>query len=124
MKFFTIFTGLAAIIAVAAAALPVEPMNAFMMQENNGRQYVVEERKPVLPTFKSYIVVFKDTAAAHVIEKAEKDILDLGGTIGQRYTTALKGFSAWMPGHLYMALSTNPFIDYIEEDGEVTAYKV
>ena len=69
-------------------------------------------------TGRSYIVVFKDSTAAHVIEKAENDILDLGGKIGQRYTTVLKGFSAWMPGHIYTALSTNPFIDYIEEDGE------
>jgi len=69
-------------------------------------------------TGRSYIVVFKDTTAAHVIEKAEKDILELGGKIGQRYNTVLKGFSAWMPGHIYTALSTNPFIDYIEEDGE------
>ncbi|GJJ74310.1 hypothetical protein EMPS_06668 [Entomortierella parvispora] len=98
-------------------------MNAFVMHEANDQQYVVEERKPVQTTGRSYIVVFKETTAAHIIEKAEKDIVELGGKIGQRYNTVLKGFSAWMPGHIYTALSTNPFIDYIEEDGEVTAYK-
>ena len=46
------------------------------------------------------------------------DILGLGGKIGQRYTSALKGFSASIPAHIMSALSTNPNIDYIEEDGE------
>jgi len=47
MKFFTVVVFLAAVVAVAAAALPVEPMNAFMMHEANDQQYVVEERKPL-----------------------------------------------------------------------------
>ena len=67
---------------------------------------------------KSYIVVFKDTAVLQAMENVEKEILAFGGKIGQRYSAALKGFSAWIPGPIVTALSTNPFIDYIEEDGE------
>lgn len=52
------------------------------------------------------------------MENVEKEILAFGGKIGQRYSAALKGFSAWIPGPIVNALSTNPFIDYIEEDGE------
>jgi hypothetical protein len=61
-------------------------------------------------------VVFKESTEARVIEKAEKDILDLGGKIVQRYSSVFKGFAALMPSPLIQALSTNPFIDYIEED--------
>ncbi|KAG0263320.1 hypothetical protein BG011_008949 [Mortierella polycephala] len=124
MKFINVVAFLAVAIGVTSAALPVEPMNAFVLQDQNQQQHIIEERKPVLPnTFKSYIVVFKDTAAAQVIEKAEKEILSFGGKIGQRYSAALKGFSALIPGPIVTALSTNPFIDYIEEDGEVLAYQ-
>lgn len=61
-------------------------------------------------------MVFKETTAAHIIEKAEKDVLGLGGKIVQRYTEVMKGFSALIPDHIMQALSTNPDIDYIEED--------
>ncbi|KAF9401439.1 hypothetical protein BGX21_001698 [Mortierella sp. AD011] len=54
------------------------------------------------------------------MEKVERDILDFGGRIGQRYTTVLKGFSAWIPAQIVEALSTNPFIEYIEKDSKVT----
>lgn len=67
-------------------------------------------------------MAFKDSAAADVILKAEKEILAFGGKIGHRYTAALRGFSAWIPGPIVTALSTNPFIDYIEEDGEGKYY--
>ncbi|KAF9939463.1 hypothetical protein BGZ67_009499 [Mortierella alpina] len=118
MKFLTIVTLLASAIAVASAALPVEPKNAITFQEDyNQQQHVVEDR-PVSNGYKSYIVVFKESTALEVIEKAVNDILGLGGKIGQRYTSALKGFSASIPAHIMSALSTNPYIDYIEEDGE------
>lgn len=63
-------------------------------------------------------MVFKESTAAHIIEKAEKDVLDLGGKIVQRYNTVFKGFAALIPTPIIQALSTNPDIDYIEEDSE------
>ncbi|KAF9571825.1 hypothetical protein EC968_010626 [Mortierella alpina] len=119
MKFLTIATLLASAIAVASAALPVEPKNAMTFQEDYSQQQHVVEEPPASTGFKSYIVVFKESTALEVIEKAVNDILGLGGKIGQRYTSALKGFSASIPAHIMSALSTNPAIDYIEEDGEV-----
>ncbi|KAG0338833.1 hypothetical protein BG004_007055, partial [Podila humilis] len=56
--------------------------------------------------------------AADMILKAEKEILAFGGKIGHKYESVLRGFSAWIPHPVVTALSTNPFIDYIEEDGE------
>jgi hypothetical protein len=52
------------------------------------------------------------------MENVEKEILAFGGKIGQRYSSALKGFSAWIPGPIVTALLANPFINYIEEDRE------
>ncbi|KAF8930646.1 hypothetical protein EDD21DRAFT_371190 [Dissophora ornata] len=121
MKFITVAALLASALAVSSAALPVAPMDSFALsqEDQNQQQNVIEPHKPSLPiTVKSYIVVFKASAAAQVIEKAERDITNLGGRIGQRYSTVLKGFSAWIPSPVLSALSTNPFIDYIEEDGE------
>ncbi|KAF9421221.1 hypothetical protein BGZ94_008881 [Podila epigama] len=125
MKFLTIATVFAAIATVATAALPVEPVQAFVMHTDNSaiaQQHVSQDQKlHGLPAGKSYIVVFKDSAAADIIAKAEREILAFGGKIGQRYSTVLKGFSAWIPSPIVSAMSTNPFIDYIEEDGEGTA---
>ncbi|KAF9323009.1 hypothetical protein BGZ91_003894 [Linnemannia elongata] len=129
MKFTTLAAVLATFTAVASAALPVEPaINGFVIQDNNPsapQQIVIDtdHNKPAqTQETKSYIVVFKDTAVLQVMENVEKEILAFGGKIGQRYSAALKGFSAWIPGPIVTALSTNPFIDYIEEDSEVTAY--
>ncbi|KAF9537711.1 hypothetical protein EC957_007793 [Mortierella hygrophila] len=129
MKFTTIAAVLATFVAVASAALPVEPaINGFVIQDNPSvsQQIVIDTDRLNKPAqtqgTKSYIVVFKDTAAAHVMENVEKEILAFGGKIGLRYSAALKGFSAWIPGPIATALSTNPFIDYIEEDNEVTAF--
>ncbi|KAF9435212.1 hypothetical protein BGZ76_006708 [Entomortierella beljakovae] len=124
MKFIAVVTLLLSAIAVASAALPVQPSTPFLAQEDfNQNQNNFGYRKPAsVSTVKSYIVVFKENAATHIIEKVERDILDLGGKIGQRYSTALKGFSAWIPSPVVAALSTNPFIDYIEEDSPVGIY--
>ncbi|KAI1313453.1 hypothetical protein EDD11_002560 [Mortierella claussenii] len=121
MKFFTIVALLAAATVVSAAALPIiEPKNAVaLQQEQNVPETVVTEPAPT--TAKSYIVVFKQTAAAQAIEKIENDIVASGGKVGHRYDTVLKGLSAWIPASAVSALSTNPAIAYIEEDGEVVA---
>ncbi|KAG0312372.1 hypothetical protein BGZ97_011239 [Linnemannia gamsii] len=129
MKFTTVAALLATFAAVASAALPVEPaINGFIIQDDtpSARQQIVidsDHHKPAQTQgTKSYIVVFKDTAALQVMENVEKEILAFGGKIGQRYSSALKGFSAWIPGPIVTALLANPFINYIEEDREVTAY--
>ncbi|KAF9097692.1 hypothetical protein BGX29_007976 [Mortierella sp. GBA35] len=128
MKFTTVAALLATVAAVASAALPVEPaINGFVIQEGPSDQYVIDNsnnnNQPIqTQKTKSYIVVFKDSAVLQVMDNVEKEILAFGGKIGQRYNAALKGFSAWIPGPVVAALSTNPFIDYIEEDSEVTAY--
>ncbi|KAG0369491.1 hypothetical protein BC939DRAFT_446325 [Gamsiella multidivaricata] len=124
MKFIALAALLISAVAVTSAALPVEPKNSFALaqEDHNQNQNVVESKSTLPSGIKAYIVVFKQSAAAQVIEKAERDILDLGGKIGHRYSTVMKGFSAWIPTPVVKALATNPFIEYIEEDGEVFAF--
>ncbi|KAF9356694.1 hypothetical protein BGX26_004892 [Mortierella sp. AD094] len=68
----------------------------------------------------SLIVIFKDGTPHEEIESAAQDIESSGGTISQRYTSALLGFSAVLPEGYVSALNGNPHVDYIEPDGEVT----
>ncbi|KAG0271911.1 hypothetical protein BGZ95_000216 [Linnemannia exigua] len=68
------------------------------------------------------IVVFKTGTAQEEITKAENDIIAQGGTITQRYTSALLGFAAALPDNSIQALSVHPQVNYIEPDGEVSAY--
>ncbi|KAI9096979.1 hypothetical protein DFS34DRAFT_622090 [Phlyctochytrium arcticum] len=69
----------------------------------------------------SYIVMFKNTAPQDEIEKAKKDVTAQGGKIGHIYDTAFKGFSATLPDNTLTAFTTNPHIENIEADGQVTA---
>ncbi|OAQ25022.1 hypothetical protein K457DRAFT_100091 [Linnemannia elongata AG-77] len=68
------------------------------------------------------IVVFKQGTPQPEITKAEDDIIAQGGKITQRYTSALLGFAAELPDNSVQALTTNPHLNYIEPDGEVSAY--
>ncbi|GJJ71422.1 hypothetical protein EMPS_03772 [Entomortierella parvispora] len=68
------------------------------------------------------IVVFKANTPKNEIEAAEKDITSQGGEITQRYTTALLGFAAKVPDNAFQSLTLHPQVDYVEADGEVSAY--
>ncbi|KAI8913835.1 hypothetical protein PhCBS80983_g04375 [Powellomyces hirtus] len=70
----------------------------------------------------SYIVVFKPDTPDHVIEKAAKDVEASGGKIGHRYDSTMKGFSATVPDQVITTFQAHENLDYIEADGEVTAY--
>src|SRR5215212_4100796 len=67
-----------------------------------------------------YIVVFEDfvtdvrgtaNALAHVH----------GGAVGYIYESAVKGFSVTLPAHAAKALAGHAEVQYVEEDGVVTA---
>ncbi|KAF9168680.1 hypothetical protein DFQ26_002580 [Actinomortierella ambigua] len=130
MKFALVVTALVAVASIASAALPVQPPNPFaasvdQLQEKLGHP-AVPDTEPSLTSIKSYIVVFKDSAAAHEIESAIRFIESLGGKIGERYTDIYKGFTAKIPfaklSDALTALGKFNFIDYYEEDGEVSGY--
>ncbi|KAG0088005.1 hypothetical protein BGZ93_006710 [Podila epicladia] len=68
------------------------------------------------------IVVFKPEVSPHQIDVAIKDIEAQGGKITHRYGSALNGFAAKIPNHSLQALTVDVNVDYVEPDGEVTAY--
>jgi subtilisin family serine protease len=69
-----------------------------------------------------YIVVLKDDVpAADVASRAGGLSRAHGGLTGHVYTHALKGFSVRMPEPAAQALSRNPHVEYVEEDGLASA---
>jgi subtilisin family serine protease len=67
-----------------------------------------------------YIVVFKeDVPAARVPAVAAEMASAHGGVIRYVYEHALKGFSVQLPEAAARALSNDPRIDFVEENGEV-----
>jgi len=104
-------------------ALPVPPAAAAL--------HITLAKKQIHPTpfFLStsqttmsgkYIVVFKDSATDADIDKYVNEVHSNGGSVGHRYNSVLRGFSAAIPDSYFMQLQTNPVIDYIEPDGVVT----
>jgi subtilisin family serine protease len=66
----------------------------------------------------SYIFIFKDDVASSEVSKQANNIARAtGGTVARVYTTAIKGFSAKMPGEVAAQLAAkNPNIAYYEHD--------
>ncbi|KAF8986037.1 hypothetical protein BGZ46_010454 [Entomortierella lignicola] len=126
MKYLTLVAILASAAAVSTAAIPVHPANAVAAREDQNQPQNVVGKTFHLDTnnVKSYIVVFKNSAALQAIDDVAQQILNLGGKIGHRYTSVLKGFSAMIPASLVNTLSSNPLISYIEEDSQVSAFPV
>jgi subtilisin family serine protease len=68
-----------------------------------------------------YIVVFKDDIPGLEIASRAADLaFGHGGTINHVYQHALKGFSIRLSEEAAIALSQDPRIDYVEEDGKVS----
>jgi hypothetical protein len=71
------------------------------------------------PVPNEYIVILKDSIAREeVIATAANLSRPYGGIVKHTYKYALKGFSAWMPEQAAIALSQNPLIEFVEENGE------
>ena len=69
-----------------------------------------------------YIVVLKSTVKdSELDDTVNRLVAAFSGELGFRFRYALKGFSARMPESAAIALSHNPFVEYVEEDGIVTA---
>ncbi|KAI8587983.1 hypothetical protein BDZ88DRAFT_211577 [Geranomyces variabilis] len=75
-----------------------------------------------MSTSGKYLVIFKPDTPDHVLEKAAKDVEAKGGSIGHRYDTTMKGFSATLPDEALTSFQAHEALDYIEADGEVSAY--
>lgn len=74
-------------------------------------------RKVKNPIANQYIVVLKDDVDTKAV--ARNLALAHGGLIRFYYEHALKGFSARLTEQAALALSKNPFVAFVEEDGEL-----
>lgn len=122
MKFTAIVAVLASALMVSAAALPIDSKNTVALAQEAPTSSAIEST--ILPSetsVKAYIIVLKDTVVTQDIETAERAIIKVGGTVEHRYTSALKGFSAWLSSRAYKTLLANPLVAYIEEDGQAAA---
>ena len=79
-------------------------------------------RRAAKPVRDRYIVVLKRETKSEEVESTKNELLAKhGGNADHIYTHAIKGFSVQMPEAAAIALSRNPKVEYVEEDGTATA---
>jgi subtilisin family serine protease len=107
---------------LAALVLCVVTYSAFTVQGRVEPQKVKGKfRKTEKKILDQYVVVLKDDLDASNVESVTDDLVRAHG--GQRkfiYKNALKGFSIRLPETAAQALSNDPRVDYVIEDGEAS----
>ncbi|KAF9585596.1 hypothetical protein BGW38_001649 [Lunasporangiospora selenospora] len=68
------------------------------------------------------LVIFKEDTPPSEIENAIRNVESQGGRITQRYTSVMLGFAAQLPDNTVQSMASNPHVDYIEPDGQVSIY--
>ena len=76
-------------------------------------------RKVKNPIANQYIVVLRDDVASDTKAVAQNLALAHGGLIRFYYEHALKGFSVRLTEQAALALSRNPLVAFVEQDGEM-----
>ncbi|KAH9017251.1 protease propeptide/inhibitor [Lactarius pseudohatsudake] len=76
-----------------------------------------------------YIVVFKKSASDEVINEQAKQVGLNGGTVTEKFSSSLKGFSAMLPDTYLLTLqrgltAANSQIDYIEPHPDVVTHAI
>jgi subtilisin family serine protease len=103
------------LLPVLMVAISVFCISAYGQNEGRNLGVSVELRDEIR---NSYIFVFKDDVASSKVNKQANDIARAaGGNVTRVYKTAIKGFSAKMPGEVAAQLAAkNPDIAYYEPD--------
>jgi subtilisin family serine protease len=92
------------------------PANSVQQPTDDGSRF----HKTAKPVKDQYIVVLRnDTSERDVKSLAREFALRSSGTTQHIYTHAIKGFSIQMTEAAAIALSRDPQVAYVEEDGEV-----
>lgn len=112
------------LLAIAFLALATAPWGSSA--QNKGNERIAPDklkfRKVQNKIPDQYIVVLKgDVPAAEVSSRAASLVLARGGFARNIYKSALKGFAATMREEEAIALSKDPSVDYVEEDGLMKA---
>ncbi|HEX8844935.1 MAG TPA: S8 family peptidase [Pyrinomonadaceae bacterium] len=121
-KIFTIFASIL-LCVMALAPTPSEGRKGVTRADNQKSQGKIH-RKGKDKIADQYIVVFKDqtTGDFSVAEElADLMVKTYGGKIKHLYKHALNGFAVNMPEEAALMLSEDPRVEYVEEDGVMTA---
>ncbi len=116
---------LALLLAMAFLAMATAPWDSQAQGKANGRagqptKDKFRKAKNRIPN--QYIVVLKDDVpASEIHSRAASLALARGGFARHVYKSAIKGFSATLREDEAIALSKDPSVDYVEEDGVMSA---
>ena len=109
--------GAVALVAAASTAAP-SPVGAATPGQQPEGGHVAQAAQPVPG---SYIVTLHDVATSRVGSDAQSVARRHGAQVTRTYTAALRGFAARMSEDQALALSQDPRVAAVEEDGVVHA---
>lgn len=114
----------ALLLAIAFVAIATAPWGSNAQKKGNERLNQANKskfRKVKKKIPNQYIVVFKDDVpASELNSRAAALVLARGGFARHIYKHALKGVSATLQENEAIALSQDPSVEYVEEDGEMS----
>ena len=114
MKRFTIL-----LVAIALAGLVASSL--LSGGESHAQKGKNKFRRAKKPIHNSYVVVLKDEIPADEVDSLSSQMAySHAGVARHVYKAALKGFSVELAEPAAMALSNDPRVDYVEEDGIVS----
>lgn len=116
---------LIALLLVAAAVPLIAWRSGNAAQGNNSQREEKDKfRRAAKPIRDRYIVVLKRETPGEEVEATTNELLARhGGNVDHIYKHAIKGFSIQIPEAAAIALSRNPKVEYVEEDGEISLEK-
>src|SRR5437868_970384 len=116
---------LSLLLAIAFLAVATAPRGTRAQVAGNGsggQLHTGKLRKVEKSIPGQYVVVLKDNVPASEVASIAASLTGAhGGSAKHIYTHALKGFSVALPEAAAAALSRDPRVDYVEEDGVVSA---
>jgi len=109
------------IILLCGASLMISTISTTNVRAAQGQPAAGKFRRVGRPIPNQYIVVLNDDIlSSEVASRAAEMALASGGSIGHIYRYALRGFSARMSEAAAIALSLDPRVEFVEEDGEIS----
>jgi subtilisin family serine protease len=109
------------LLVLAALTIPATPAGGVRAQgqsQLHAGKFRKSQGADAIPD--QYIVVLRDDIPGPDVDSIAAELAHgHGGTTGYIYQHALKGFSIRLPEAAAMALSHDPRVKYVEEDGEV-----
>src|SRR5215213_8431312 len=107
------------LVAIALACLVVSSL--LSGGESHAQKAKNKFRRAKKPVANQYVIVFKDEVSVEEVGSLSSELAYAhNGVARHTYKAALKGFSAELTEPAAIALSNDPRIDYVEEDGIVS----